>query len=86
MALQGCPDCGRQVSTGAASCPQCGRVLAAPRGRGRLLEAVGAFLSIGAFLGLVVAVVNGPAVYPLGLIAAPLLLVGLVVFIVGRFL
>src|SRR5215467_9617716 len=30
MALVNCPECGKQVSTGAVSCPNCGMVL--PRG------------------------------------------------------
>ncbi|HEY8132187.1 MAG TPA: zinc-ribbon domain-containing protein, partial [Thermoanaerobaculia bacterium] len=29
MALVKCPDCGRDVSTAAATCPQCGRPMAA---------------------------------------------------------
>ncbi len=83
MALIKCPDCGSDVSTAAANCPHCGRPMAVLSGKavqtqrkGGKYEGVG-FLLILAGVGtcFVSAAVGGI-----------MILVGFVVFIMGRFM
>lgn len=90
MALIVCPDCGKQVSDQAASCPSCGHPL---RGGATLIEqtaknwkkvqAVGIVLMLLAPVSmLVIAYTSSADVF---LAVVPLLVLGVVVHLVGRF-
>jgi len=89
MALIACMECGAEISDKAAACPKCGCPLAAPetdsapdpeqvithRG-GRHLEALGTLLVLG---GLLIGMIwNGG-------LGGAMFVVGLVIFIIGRF-
>lgn len=83
MALIRCSDCGKEISSSAQSCPNCGRPLSAgPSGtvstkrRGGMYEFVGTMMIVA---GIVCLFVNG-------VFATALIVVGLGVFIAGRFM
>jgi hypothetical protein len=89
MALIKCSECGKDVSDKAAACPNCGAPLSTSSGRasqghqapvrvvraGRWCEAVGALLVIA---GLIAAIAGAAFEWLV-------LIVGFVVFIIGRF-
>jgi uncharacterized paraquat-inducible protein A len=87
MNLINCPDCRNEVSTLAASCPKCGRPLTPSRRHDRISESTGLTL---AMLGLAPPIV----MFLMGLIGGYALLcvslgflsIGLLIFIIGRFL
>ncbi len=94
MALIVCPECGKQVSDQAASCPSCGHPLRGrPGGKATLIEqtakpwkkvqAAGVVIMLLAPLSmLVIAYTSSADVF---LAVVPLLVLGVVVHLVGRF-
>ena len=88
MALIACPECDRQVSESATSCPGCGHPLRdAPsptpsatgsiKRKGGLYEGIGFLLIVG---GLLFAIAGNGTLGGFGMV------VGFVVFIIGRFM
>lgn len=97
MALVKCPDCGKEVSTEAKACPHCGRPstsstptqptptqpVTVVRREAGAYEALGAVASI---LGVILAVAgSSTGNNVLGIIGGVVLVVGLIVFMIGRF-
>ena len=83
MPLIDCPDCGRQVSDSAPNCPQCGKPMTIFAGKavqttrkGGKYEGVGFLLIVA---GIFVCFASGG-------LGAVLILVGFIVFLIGRFL
>lgn len=83
MALINCSDCGRQVSDSAPNCPQCGKPMAMLAGhsvqttrKGGKYEGVGFLLIVGGIF----------ACFASGALGGVLILVGFIVFLIGRFL
>ena len=83
MALTKCPDCGNGVSSAAANCPQCGRPISKMSGnvdqtqrKGGKYEGIGFLLILG---GIAVCFASGA-------LGGALILVGFVVFLIGRFM
>ncbi len=83
MALVTCPDCSRDVSSGAANCPHCGRPMAVfsagavqTRRKGGKFEGIGFLLILGGIA----------ACFADGALGAITILVGFVVFLIGRFM
>ena len=83
MPLISCPDCGRQVSDSAPNCPQCGKPMAMFSGKtvettrkGGVYEGVGFLLIVGGIF----------ACFASGAVGSVLILVGFIVFLVGRFM
>jgi uncharacterized membrane protein YvbJ len=83
MSLISCPDCGRQVSDSAPTCPQCGKPIALASSQTvRTKRKGGAYEA----LGFVLIVAGIIACFGSATVGTILILVGFIVFLIGRFL
>jgi len=83
MALINCPDCNKQISDNAPNCPQCGRPMAMfsdkstqIKRKGGTYEGIGFLLIIGGMV----------TCFASGWLGGALIIIGFIVFLVGRFL
>ena len=91
MALISCTECGKEVSDKASSCPGCGAPIAlserttpAPQQHVKVTRSGGAWEGVG-FLAIVAGVIAAFATDDGNHVGAILIVVGFVVFLVGRF-
>jgi len=83
MALIDCPDCGRKVSDKAPNCPQCGKPMAMLAGKAvQTTRKGGKYEGIG-FVLIVGGIFTSFAYLGFGLL---LIVIGFIVFLVGRFM
>jgi len=84
MGLIKCPDCGKSVSSSAANCPHCGKPMAAfsrktvqTRRKGGKYEGIGFLLIVSGIF---------TCRFFSGALGGILILIGFIVFLVGRFM